>query len=190
MPPQAPLVITREEVLAVYAQGPEAVVSLVLTLVERINALEARVAALEAERAKDSHTSSKPPSSDVVRRPRSRRGTSGKRPGGQPGHEGHTLELRPAPDAVVDHAPLACAGCGAAFAAGAARRLVPGERRQVFELPPVRLTCTEHRLVERCCATCGTWSGTWTSGGFPPAVRTTTQRPPSTGPACSPSACT
>lgn len=183
MPPQAPLVITREEVLAVYAQGPDAVVSLVLTLVERINALEARVAALEAERAKDSHTSSKPPSSDLVRKPRSLRGKSGKRPGGRPGHQGHTLELSAAPDAVVEHAPLACAGCGAVFGGGgvtsegfdgAGRRRVPGERRQVFELPPVRLTCTEHRLLEQRCAACGTW----TVGCFPPTVRTTTQYGP------------
>ncbi|HKG92225.1 MAG TPA: IS66 family transposase [Gemmatimonadaceae bacterium] len=176
MPPQAPLVITREEVLAVYAQGPEAVVSLVLTLVERINALEARVAALEAERAKDSRTSSKPPSGDVVRRPRSLRGKSGKRPGGQPGHDGHTLALRAEPDRVIEHAPAACAGCGAALPGrqGAGRRLVPGERRQVFELPPVRLTCTEHRLLEQRCPACGTW----TPGRFPAAARTTAQYGP------------
>jgi transposase len=178
--------MTREEIRAVYAQGPEAVVTLVTTLLERLAhreaanaALEARVATLEAERAKNSHTSAKPPSSDVVRRPRSLRGRSGKRPGGQPGHDGHTLALRPDPDLVLEHAPAVCAGCGAALparpgAAALVRRPVPGERRQVFDLPPVRLTCAEHRLLEQRCARCGTWTG----GTFPPAVRTTTQYGP------------
>ncbi|MGH7720072.1 MAG: DUF6444 domain-containing protein [Gemmatimonadaceae bacterium] len=62
--------MTREEILAVYAQGPEAVVALVTMLLERLVHVEARLAAVEAHLAKDSHNSGKPPSSDPVRRPR------------------------------------------------------------------------------------------------------------------------
>ncbi len=172
-----PLEMSREEVLAVYAQGPDAVAALVATLVARVNALEARVAALEGAQAKDSHNSGKPPSSDVTRAgraPKSLRGKSGKAPGGQPGHPGRTLALRAAPDAVLTHVPAACHACGLAFAAGAPTPPVAGERRQVFELPPVALTCTEHRVAERVCAGCGAT----TRGTYPLEARSTVQYVP------------
>lgn len=187
-----PLSLTREEILAVYAQGPEAVVTLVTMLLERLAhvehlaaanaALEARVASLEAERAKDSHNSGKPPSSDPVRRPRSLREPSGKRPGGQPGHDGTTLALRATPDVVVTHAPTHCHTCGTALGAAVPVPLaIPEalgaraiERRQVFDLTPPRLVVTEHRVVEAPCPACGVW----TTGAFPPDVRTTAQYGP------------
>ena len=169
-----PLQMLREEILAVYAQGPDAVVALVETLIARINALEARVAALEAAQAKDSHNSGKPPSTDLSRAgraPRSLRGRSGKPSGGQPGHPGRTLALRATPDAVCAHGPRACDHCGLPFAADAPPTCIAGERRQVFELPPLALVCTEHRLAERTCARCGVTS----RGVYPPEARTTVQ---------------
>jgi transposase len=174
------------QVRAAYAVGPGAVVSVVRTLlaqyeqvaVTELAALEARIAALEAAARKDSQNSGKPPSSDVTRvgrAPRSLRTKSGKRPGGQPGHPGTTLALRAVPDAVIVHAPAACAACGHGFAAADAPATpVVGERRQVFDLPPRPLVCTEHQVHERTCAHCGTTS----RGAFPPAVRTTVQYGP------------
>src|SRR5687768_15182757 len=79
--------ITREEILAVYARGPEAVVALVTALCAR----------LARATATDSHNSGKPPSTDVTRRgraPKSLRCRTGRRPGGQPGHRGATLAPR------------------------------------------------------------------------------------------------
>jgi transposase len=42
-----PIKITRDEIKAVYRQGKDAVITLIETLVERINALEERVPKLE-----------------------------------------------------------------------------------------------------------------------------------------------
>src|SRR5260221_10332733 len=67
-----------------------------------------RIAELEAPLAKDSHNSSRPPASDgLARRPHPTRAPNGKRPGGQPGHRGHTLALAETPDGEVTHAPAA-----------------------------------------------------------------------------------
>ncbi len=66
--------------------------------------LHARVHELEARVAKDSHNSSKPPSSDgLARKTKSLRRRSGKKPGGQLGHRGETLRLVAAPNGVVEH---------------------------------------------------------------------------------------
>ena len=61
----------------------------------QVEALLGRIVELEARLAKDSHTSHKPPSSDPLgrKRPRSQRRKSGKKPGGQLGHQGETLHL-------------------------------------------------------------------------------------------------
>jgi len=162
---------TREEILAIYRAGPEAVVTLVEGLVRRLAAVEGRVAALEDRVALDSHNSSKPPSSDLGRpkpAPRSLRpapGTTGRAPGGQPGHPGITLRLVATPDRLALHRPAHCAGCGVRLAAGAQQRL-DAERRQVLELPPPRLTVVEHRVVRVTCAACGAE----TPGAFPGGV--------------------
>lgn len=72
---------------------------------EQIEQLLARNAELEARVAqaqRDSHSSSKPPSSDwLKRRTRSLRKPSGKRMGGQLGHRGETLHLVATPDEIV-----------------------------------------------------------------------------------------
>src|SRR5690348_2059166 len=94
---------------------------------EHIAELEVEVAALRAQvqellvqnqhllarLAKDSHNSSKPPSSDPLarKRPRSQRRRSGKKPGGQLGHRGETLHLVATPDEVVEHRPAVCEAC-------------------------------------------------------------------------------
>src|SRR5215471_5142162 len=82
---------------------------------EQIALLVARVQELEARLAKDSHNSSKPPSSDglgrVARKTKSLRKRSGKKPGGQLGHRGETLRLVSRPDVVVEHRPAVCSAC-------------------------------------------------------------------------------
>src|SRR5260221_7812655 len=63
----------------------------------RVRQLEARAQELEARLAKDSHNSSKPPSSDgLARKTKSLRRRSGKKPGGQLGHRGQRRVEGPA----------------------------------------------------------------------------------------------
>jgi len=114
-----------------------------------------RIAELEDQLRKTSRNSSKPPSADGLAkpppRPRSLRQKTGRKPGGQDGHPGQTLAQVAKPDREVRHEPGSCSGCGA----GLAGRPVTGvERRQVFDLPPVKVTVTEHQLIERQCG-CG-----------------------------------
>ena len=122
---------------------------------EQLAAALAEIQELKGRLAKDSHNSGKPPSSDGLarqtRKTRSLRQPSGKKPGGQPGHRGTTLALVETPDAVVVHRPAACTICAASLAGIAAERV---ERRQVQDLPPVRLVVTEHRAERVRCPQC------------------------------------
>ena len=80
---------------------------------EQVQALLAEVQELEERLAtalKDSHNSSKPPSSDGLRRkPKSLREKSGKQRGAQPGHPGHRVSLVAIPDTVAIHRPASAA---------------------------------------------------------------------------------
>lgn len=79
---------------------------------EQVGQLQERVAELEGQLAKDSHNSSKPPSSDGLgRKPYSQRKPSGKKSGGQRGHVGHSLQMVESPDTLVSHRPSECAHC-------------------------------------------------------------------------------
>src|SRR6476659_8800033 len=79
----------------------------------QVQALLAQNQQLQARLAKDSHNSSKPPSSDPLgrKRPRSQRRRSGKKPGGQLGRPGETLHLVAIPDELVEHRPAVCTTC-------------------------------------------------------------------------------
>ncbi|HTZ22762.1 MAG TPA: IS66 family transposase [Streptosporangiaceae bacterium] len=122
------------------------------TRAELTRALE-RIAELEARLAQSPRNSSRPPSSEGLAKPapRSLRKKSGRRPGGQDGHKGQTLAQVARPDREVVHEPGCCGRCGAGLAG---RPVTWVERRQVFDLPPVRAEVTEHQLIERECG-CG-----------------------------------
>src|SRR5574341_60465 len=153
--------LTCEEIRAVYDQGPEAIIALVeslCTLIDQqqaqIAALQARVKALEDQLATNSRNSSKPPSSDsFTKQTRSLRQPSGRKSGGQPGHPGTTLQQVAVPDQIRLHEPAQCVACGASLAEVAGQP--DPERRQVFDLPPLKLEVTEHRVILKACTACG-----------------------------------
>jgi transposase len=127
----------------------------------QVAALLARVQELEARAAKDSHNSGKPPSSDgLQRRTKSLRKKSGKKPGGQLGHQGETLHLVATPDEIVEHRPAVCTACQAPLDE---RPVLLRERRQVHELPAVRLRVTEYQALHVRCPVCAQVS----VGAFP-----------------------
>ena len=133
--------------------------AMVEALTARLDALQAENAELKRRLAQDSRNSSKPPSSDspfVKPAPRSLRRGVGRKPGGQPGHPGSTLEQVADPHVRRRHEPGACSGCGGDLS-GAPE--VGSERRQVFDVPPMTVRVTEHQLIARRCGcgvtTCG-----------------------------------
>jgi transposase len=136
----------REDILAAYASGPEAVCVIVLTL-------EARIAELEKRLGTNSSNSSKPPSSDGLRRTNSLRPSHSERKvGGQPGHPGHTLAQVAQPDAlVVLPAPEVC-HCKQLLKDVAPSSVV---KRQVFDVPPISLHVTEYQAERKTCPACG-----------------------------------
>src|SRR5215475_11163447 len=121
---------TRDDVHATYLLGEEAMLALVGKLTALILNLQARVEALEDQLGKNRRTSSKPPSSDGLQRPRPRslRTRSGKKQGAQPGHEGHTLRAVAQPDYDQLHPVERCGSCGASLRDVATSAY---ERRQV-----------------------------------------------------------
>jgi len=140
---------TDEEISAAYDQGKEAVIRL---FHETLRKLAERIQSLEDQIAKNSSNSSKPPSSDgLKKKPKSLRSPSGKKSGGQPGHKGHTLKAVANPDQVEVHWVQECRHCHAPLAEVPVQGY---EKRQVFDVPPVRIQVTEHQAEIKECPIC------------------------------------
>ena len=135
---------------------PPRVEELVASLMRRIEALEAENAELRRRLDLDSSNSSKPPSSDGLKKKhrvlRGLRTRTGKPSGGQKGHRGDTLRQVAEPDRIVEHAAERCAHCRARLLADSK---AGDEKRQVFDLPEKPLIVTEHRAAIHDCPACG-----------------------------------
>lgn len=145
---------------------------LLLKQQEQINALQKQVDILlqkQAELAerlnKNSRNSNKPPSSDGLKKPVSKPAFArkkGKKAGGQPGHQGRTLEICEQPDHFNEILPEKCT-CGQALDKNKAEVV---EVRQVFDLPQPKLEVTEHIVLGCTCPNCGVYN----QGEFPEGV--------------------
>lgn len=149
------MMFTREQLLDIAKTNPEALVDIILALQEQVQILTQRVQQLEDQINKNSQNSSKPPSSDGLKKPKpapkSLRKRSGKKRGGQKGHKGHTLEKAEEPDHVIPLSVTSCSCC-------ADLSNVPAhghDCRQVFELPEPKLEVTEYQSEIKICPTCG-----------------------------------
>ena len=139
----------------------EALISIVLTLQQQVEQLQQTMAeqaaviqSLRDQLAKSSRNSGRPPSSDGLKKPRTRslRKKNGRRSGGQKGHQGHTLKMVEQPDHIRVHKVSACPHCATDL-----RSVEPckQERRQVFDIPPVQVQVTEHQADVKVCPMCG-----------------------------------
>src|SRR5450756_2321623 len=161
----------RAEAEAVYEQGRETVVAVLLELSaqnallrrevadlrERVAQQEERIAELERRLTRNSRNSSLPPSQDPPAAPERRQAPpSGRGRGAQPGHSGHGRHLAPLEsiDAVIEHWPARCA-CGHRFSETERRPVGTPARHQVAELPSIAVILSEHRLQRRRCRRCG-----------------------------------
>jgi transposase len=145
---------TEEEVRKAVREGEEAVVLLVANLVKVIELLAARQQTLEDQIAKNSRNSGKPPSSDGYNRPapKSLRKRRHKKSGGQAGHVGYTLKAVERPEHVKVHRVEQCNHCHVSLRRVKVNRY---EKRQVFDVPRVRVEVTEHQAEIKGCPCCG-----------------------------------
>src|SRR5450759_2861944 len=161
----------RAEAEAIYEQGRETVVAVLLELSsqnallrrqvaelsERLAKQDECIAELERRLNRNSRNSSAPPSQDPPAAPARRRAApSGRGRGAQPGHPGRGRRLAPIEslDELIDHWPRRCR-CGHVFCTAEREALGEPPRHQVAELPPTAVILTEHRLQRLRCPDCG-----------------------------------
>ena len=153
-----------------WAATPLAVRTLVTELLHRLAQVEARL-------NQTSRNSSQPPSSDPPSaRPRPAKDPTGRKSGGQPGHEGHGRKLKPESevDQIIEVRPEHCGQCGTLLLGEDAEP----ERHQVTELPRITPVVTEYRRHCLWCGACGArtqapWPATMPAGSFGPRVHAT-----------------
>ena len=104
-------------------------------------------------------TTKKKPSKNTSQREKSNR-----KAGGQKGHKGATLKFSNTPDEVITHRPSSCAKCNHIFG----EILEPSRinKRQVHDIPPIKIVVQEHQAETYCCPNCTHE----TSGIFPEHV--------------------
>jgi len=137
-----------------------------------VEQLSAQVHELKGRVEKDSHNSSKPPSTDgYAKKTRSLRQKSGKKPGGQKGHPGSTRSLVQTPDEIIVVRPQTCAHCQSSLQEG---RVEGYERRQRVDLPEIKAQITEYQAQDVRCPNCQRV----TRGRFPDGIQASVQYGP------------
>jgi len=170
--------MNRHKLKAIFDAGFEAVFKLFKSQAEtakkqlsEIARLEKRIKALEDRFGQNSSNSSKPPSSDWPTKLRSLRSKSGKSPGGQKGHKGHNLKMVDNPDNTIVYKVYNCSNCGSCL-----DNTIPDDcrKRQVFDLPPIKVNVTEHIAEKKTCPHCGHLN----KASFPDGITQLTQYGP------------
>jgi transposase len=146
----------REKFLELLCKDTEAlyqIISEIYILKEEIEALKKENAELKSRLKKDSHNSSKPPSSDgLKKRTKSLRKKSGKRSGGQKGHKGQTLKSNSNPDIIKNLELCNCPNCNNDLTN---EPVISEEKRQEIDLPEIKTKTTEYRAETKKCKKCG-----------------------------------
>lgn len=169
----------KEQIRALYNAGEEAVETLVQGLLDKISHLEhliesqeKRIMVLEEQLKKNSRNSDKPPSSDGLKRKfTSSRAKSSRQSGGQKGHDGHTLKMVDKPDQIQKHVVDHCSHCHNSLEDTG---IIEYKKRQIFDIPPLKLEVTEHQAEVNKCCRCGKIN----TAKFPPGITQSVQYGP------------
>jgi len=130
----------------------EQLIDIIVELREVIASQEVRIQALEDQIAKNSNNSSKPPSSDGLKKESKSLREKGKRKsGGQKGHKGRTLKMVAVPNHIELHDLTTCPECHQNLDTVPVKGI---EKRQVFDVPLVEIEVTEHQAQIKCCPQC------------------------------------
>src|SRR5450830_1824253 len=176
----------RAEAEAIYEQGRETIVAVLLEfsaqnallrrevaeLSECLAKQEERIAEIERRLNRNSRNSSLPPNQDPPATPERRQAAPSERGrGAQPGHPGRGRHLAPieALDELLDHWPSRCR-CGHVFCTAERAALGAPARHQVAELPPTAVLLSEHRLQRLRCPECGAVTRAELPAGVPPGA--------------------
>lgn len=132
--------------------------------------LNFKIEELERRLGLNSSNSSKPPSSDGLRKkpsPKNLRVNGQKLSGGQKGHKGYTLEQVANPDQIILHKVDKCTFCNEDLKETAVDSI---RKRQIFDIPEPKIIVTEHRAEVKTCI-----CGQQTCAMFPDNVKASTQ---------------
>jgi transposase len=148
--------ISRESIEKAYEQGIEAIIVLIESIVKeygrQVQELSKRLEELENQKAKNSKNSHQPPSTDGFgKQTKSLRKKSERKVGGQEGHEGHNLGWQETADIVIKHEVVECQVCGYDLSEVVGEVV---EKRQVHDLPVIKVQVTEHQIEKKCCPQC------------------------------------
>ena len=158
--------ITREQIREVYDQGPEAVEKLVFSLVDsikrliditvgqnsKIEAQDKRIKKLEDQINKNSHNSSKPPSTDSPFKNKDKK--DNKQKTGvkvKKKRKGTTLNQVSNPDKIVTCKVDFCTHCQHDLSDVALKKV---DKRQVTDIPPIKAYTTEYQGEIKECPHC------------------------------------
>lgn len=129
----------------------EEALEVIIYLLKENHHLRERIAVLE----KNSNTSSKPPSSDIVKQPSEQRQPGVRKSGAQPGHKGHFRKKLSA-DKVDDTKEFHLEVCPECGEDKLEDEITENLRvQQVAELPERSIVVTEYRMHGRFCPCCG-----------------------------------
>lgn len=141
--------------------------AMIVELLQRVEHLESENKELKAKLNANSNNSSRPPSSDGLKKRPAIPKSKSKRRGGQKGHKGKTLKMVKTADYVVELCPPKCS-CGTSLLLAKKKCKAV---RQVFDLPDPQLEVTEYQQQSCSCPNCGKEN----VGKFPQGISPNTQ---------------
>ncbi len=159
--------MTEQEAIDFCKNNPEAAAKIILL----VDKLEERIKELEAKLNMNSSNSSKPPSTDnklKKEKNKDKKPNSNKKRGAQKGHKGRTLKMVATPDTTEILHPTTCSCCNASLKESDSIKF---EKRQLFDLPDVKMQVTEYQAHTIECKKCHTLN----KAEFPNNVNATTQ---------------